>query len=488
MNEILIQYYPEIIIFCSILLSLIFSVMQAKMEDLMNFVLTVGLFLFAILVVFKGKIFIHTDYILMKEPFTYYFKAIALFSFIVIAIILRKGLRDFSIEINEFPVLLLSILLGTFLLISGNDFALIFLSVELLSLSTYVMCAMTPGFKNSTESAMKYFILGALSTSFFAFGIAMMYGVSGTFSFYDIELIMKAQTEIPILFQLGCVFILVALLLKISAAPFHVWLPDIFQGSPLAVVIFIGTIPKIAALGILIRLLYGPFEPLYQSWIPIICICGLLSVGWGMFSAMGQTNLKRLLAYSSIAHIGFIILPLINQNIRGLQASLSYLTFYMLTLLSVFGIILWFQRIGHKIENIKDLSVVNRYHPNMTALLGLLFISLSGMPPFSGFFVKLHVITSFFANKESMSSVLISVYLLLMSVVAAYYYLNIIKEIYFNNLPEASIMKQAPINDILAKTTIIVIALISIGFFWIPLISQIREDLIGKAVSSLMRL
>ena len=488
MNKILIQYYPEIIIFCSILLSLIFSLIKTKIEDLMNFVLSIGLFLFTMLLVFKGKIFIHSDYILIKEPFTYYFKFITLFCFIVITIMLRKGLSDFEIEIHELPVFLLSILLGSFLLISGNNFALIFLSLELLSLSTYIMCAMSPAVQNSTEAAIKYLILGAISTSFFAFGTAMLYGASGTLSFYEIEITIKAQTEIPILFELGCIFILISLLIKMSAAPFHVWLPDIFQGSPLAIVTFIGTIPKIAALAILIRLLYGPFEPLHQDWKTIIGICGLLSVGWGTFSALHQTNLKRLLAYSSIAHIGFIILPLINQNIRGLQASLSYFTFYILTLLSIFGIILWFKRLGHTITNIKDLAIVNRYHPNITTLLSLLFIALSGIPPFSGFFVKLHVITSFFENKESGLSILICCYLLLMSVISAYYYLNIIKEIYFNNLPHAIITKQTPVNDFLNKTTIIFISLITIAFFWLPIISEIREDLIAKALSSLIRL
>jgi NADH-quinone oxidoreductase subunit N len=485
MGDFLTQYYPEIIIFCSILLSLIFSLMKTKLLDLMNFVFITGLFLLTLLLVLKKPFFVDPDPILIKGDFTHFLKFITLLCFIVIAALLRKGLGDFQIEIKEFPIFLLSSLLGAFLLICANDLLFIFLSLELLSLSTYVMCAMFHKFNDSTEAAMKYVILGALGTAFFVFGAAFIYGGSHTFSLYDMSMNMRSQTDVSLLLRLGCVFIIISLLLKISIAPFHLWLPDIFQGTPLAVVTFISTIPKIAAFGVLIRLLYGPFELLYQDWKPIIAICSLLSIGWGTFAALHQKNLKRLLAYSSISHMGFVILPLMNQNVRSLQASVTYFSFYILVTLGIFGMLLWFKRLGHNIQDIKNLALVNRSYPTLMALLSLLFISLSGVPPFSGFFVKLYVIASFFENKESIVSVLICSYLLVMSIIGTYYYLNIIKEIYFNDLPRKT-FNEHHVDDFLGLFITVSIAIMGITFFWIPPLNQYLGTLISQAVSSLM--
>lgn len=481
MDEIFAQYYPELIISCSIFLCLIFALFKNKLSDMMNFTLMVGVLLLSFLILMKQPVSTYPDSVLIKENFTNYLKFLILICFVSIIVILRKSLNDFHIETREFPVLLLASLLGSFLLVSANSLTLIFLSLELTSLCAYIMCSMLTKAHQATEAAMKYIILGALSTAFFVFGAALIYGGSNSLSLHEITTSLKIHPEISLFLRLGCVFILISLFLKLSAAPFHLWLPDVFQGVPLAVVTFISTVPKIAIVGIVMRLLYGPFDLIRQDWQPIIAICGLMSVGWGTLAALHQTNLKRLFAYSSIAHTGFIILPLINQNIHSLQASLIYLSFYLMIMLSVFLILLWFKRLGHKIEDIKDLCNINRSYPGVMILFSLLVISLSGIPPFSGFFIKFYVIAAFVESKQSA----IAIYLLIMSVVGIYYYFKIIRDIYFNDITHKVLQNQS-LKDPLAFFTMSGIGLISVAAFWIPPIYDLFLRLIYQAVGSLM--
>ncbi len=482
MRDFLMQYFAELIIFLGLILSLGFSLIRVKMSDLINFALIMGFFLLGMMLFLKR--FSSPESFLIKNDFTYYLKLICLFSFICALTLFRKALSELHIDNKEIPVLFFSSLMGCFLLISSNDFVTAFLSLELLSLSTYVMCAVVTKVKNSAEASMKYMVLGVLATAFFAFGAALIYGGIHTFSFSQMSLVMKNQNEISMLVRLGCIFILISLFFKLSIAPFHLWLPDIFQGASLVVVMFISSLPKIAIFGFLIRLLYGPFEAIYFDWQAVLMVCGLLSVGWGTFAALHQTNLKRLLAYSSISHMGFMIIPLINQNSHGISASIIYLTFYTLIMVSIFSILLWFKRLGFKIQEIKELSVVNCSHPNMVTILSILFISISGIPPFSGFFVKFYVIESFIENKGSGVSIGISIYLLAMSVISVYYYLKIIKEIYFQGKIEFK-GHVGVLKDHLSFSVMIALSVVSIAIFWIPTIYKVLWMMVSKAVLTL---
>lgn len=482
MRDFLLQYFAELIIFAGLILSLGFSLMKVKMSDLMSFALIIALFLLGTMLF--SKRLIRPESFLMKNDLTYYLKLICLSSFICALGVFRKTLSELHIENKEIPVLFFSSLMGCFLLISANDFMTTFLSLELLSLSTYVMCAALAKVKNSAEASMKYMVLGVLATAFFAFGVALIYGGIQTFSFSQMSLILKGKQEISILVRLGCIFVLISLFFKLSVAPFHLWLPDIFQGASLVVVMFISSLPKVAILGLLIRLLYGPFEGLYFDWQGVIMICGLLSVGWGTFAALHQTNLKRLLAYSSISHMGFMIIPLINQNSHGISASIIYMTFYTLIMLAIFSILLWFKRLGFKTQEIKGLAVVNRSHPNMVTILSILFISISGIPPFSGFFVKFYVIESFIENKGSSVSIGVSIYLLIMSVISVYYYLKIIKDIYFQGRVEFKGHVEV-IKDHVGFCVMMGLSILSIAIFWIPVVYKLLWMMVSKAVSAL---
>ena len=334
-----------------------------------------------------------------------------------------KVIKIFKIE---YPILLLSSILGMLIMISSNDLIVFYMGLELQSLALYVLASFDRDNKLSSESGLKYFVLSALSSGLLLYGCSLIYGFAGSTNFDEISAnIDKVQYGLT----LGIVFILVGLAFKISAVPFHMWAPDVYEGSPTSVTIFFAILPKIAALTVLIRFLYVPFINLIEQWQVIIIFLSIASMIFGAVAAIGQKNLKRLMAYSSISHMGFALAGLSVGSNEGIQSSITYVSIYLFMNLAFFSCLFMLRKEERYFENIDDLSGLSKNHPILSLSLLIVLFSLAGIPPLAGFFAKFYIFLAVI-EKEMYFLAIIG---LLSTVVAAFYYLRIIKTIYFDD-------------------------------------------------------
>ena len=330
----------------------------------------------------------------------------------------------------EYPVLVLLSVLGMMMMVSANDFMTLYLGLELQSLPLYVLAAIHRDNLRATEAGVKYFVLGALASGLLLYGASLIYGFAGSTNFDSLVRVLHAEGERPGLgLVVGLVFVLAGLAFKISAAPFHMWAPDVYEGAPTPVTAFFAVAPKIAALCLLARLLAGPFAPLGDEWRQILVVLAVASMAVGAFAAMVQRNIKRLMAYSSIGHVGYVLVALAAGTALGVQAMLVYLGIYLFTNVAVFAVILAMRRKGQMVEGIDDLAGLSRTSPGLAFVLGLLMFSMAGIPPIAGFWGKFYV---FMAAVQSGLYVL-AVLGVLFSVVSAFYYLRIVKLMYFDS-------------------------------------------------------
>ena len=325
----------------------------------------------------------------------------------------------------EYPILLLSSIIGMMIMISSNDLIVFYMGLELQSLALYVLASFNRNNQLSSESGLKYFVLSALSSGLLLYGCSLIYGFSGSTNF---EIIAKNIDKIQYGLTLGIVFILVGLAFKISAVPFHMWAPDVYQGSPTSVTIFFAILPKIAALTVIIKFLYVPFVNLVDQWQIIIIFISIASMIFGAVAAIGQKNLKRLMAYSSISHMGFALAGVSVGSNEGIQSSIIYISIYLLMNLSFFSCLFMIKRNDVYFEDIDDLSGLSKNHPVLSLCLLICLFSLAGIPPLAGFFAKFYI---FLAVVEA-EMYYLAIIGLLSTVVAAFYYLRIIKTIYFD--------------------------------------------------------
>lgn len=328
----------------------------------------------------------------------------------------------------EYPVLVIFAGIGMMLMVSANNFLSLYMALELQSLSLYVLAAFHRNSLKSGEAAAKYFILGALSSGMLLFGISLIYGFTGSLDFNVINGTLSGLEMMPPGFTVGMVFVLTALVFKISAAPFHMWTPDVYQGAPTSVTAFFAMVPKIAALGLLIRLLFVPFEFAAEQWSQVLYFVTLASLLVGSFAAIAQHNIKRLFAYSSIGNMGYALIGVLAASVNGVASVLIFLFIYMIMTAGVFAIILCMRRDGLSIERISDLSGLSRTRPLLAYAMAALMFSMSGIPPLAGFFGKFFI---FEAAIDSEMYVLAALGVMA-SVVAAYYYLRIIKVMFFD--------------------------------------------------------
>ena len=333
-----------------------------------------------------------------------------------------KSIKIFKIE---YPILILSSILGMMVMVSSNDLIVFYIGLELQSLALYVLASFNRDNVLSSESGLKYFVLSALSSGLLLYGCSLVYGFSSSTNFLQISLNNDQSTQ-GIIF--GMVFILVGLAFKISAVPFHMWAPDVYQGSPTSVTLFFAILPKIAALTVFIRFLYTPFFSLIDQWQSIIIFLSIASMLFGAIAAIGQKNLKRLIAYSSISHMGYALAGLTTGTNEGIQSSISYISIYLVMNLAFFSCIFMLKKDDKYYENIDDLSGLSKNHPVLSFSLLIVLFSLAGIPPLAGFFAKFYV---FMAVIEK-SMFFLAIVGLLSTVVAAFYYLRIIKIIYFD--------------------------------------------------------
>ena len=358
--------------------------------------------------------------------YTAVFKVLVLVS-AAIALVMSSGYigREDMKQI-EFPVLVLLACVGMMLMISAHNMLMLYVGLELQSLALYVLAAFRRDSTRSTEAGLKYFVLGALASGLLLYGISLIYGFAGTLDFAQIASTVKVTTDTQLPLVVGLVFILVALAFKVSAAPFHMWTPDVYEGAPTPVTAFFSAVPKLAAMALLIKVLSVPFAGAADVWKPMIAVFSLVSMLVGSFAAIGQTSIKRLLAYSSIGHVGFALMALA----AGEPATVMlYMAFYVVMSFGAFSVVLLMRRDGRMLEEIEDLSGISRVHPGLAAAMALLMFSMAGIPPMVGFFTKLYV----FMAAVHAGLIWLAVAGAVSSVVGAYYYLRVIKVMYFDD-------------------------------------------------------
>jgi NADH-quinone oxidoreductase subunit N len=351
---------------------------------------------------------------------------------------------------GEFFTLSLFSLLGVCVMVAANNFLVVYLGLELMSLSLYALVALRRDHATSTEAAMKYFVLGALASGFLLYGLSMMYGATGSLDIQTVYGVVESGTANQSVLAFGLVFIVAGLAFKFGASPFHMWVPDVYHGAPTAVTLLIASAPKLAAFGITMRLLVEGMIGLATDWQQMLSVLAVMSLLIGNLAAIAQTNLKRMLAYSAIAQIGFMLLALTVGVVSGNRLSaanayssaLFYMVVYVLTTLGSFGLIMLLARQGFECDEISDLAGLNRRSPWMAGVMAVFMFSLAGIPPTAGFYAKLSVLQALLTTNQR-HDLWLAVFAVLISLVGAYYYLRIVKLMYFDEpTPDAAAPSQ----------------------------------------------
>lgn len=383
----------------------------------------------------------------------------------IVLVYAKHSLRTFKLFVGEFYLLLLFAVLGMFLLVSSDNLIMLYLGLELLALSSYALVALDRDSPIASESAMKYFVLGAIASGLLLYGMSMLYGLSGTLQLDGIATALAEQPNTALL-AFALTFVVIGLAFKFGAVPFHMWIPDVYQGAPTAVTLFIASAPKIAAVGMAFRLLSSSMPSLAGDWSQMLSLLALLSLVLGNLAAIAQSNLKRMLAYSTISHVGFILLALLGNNKAGFAAASFYALTYALMTAGAFGVIIALARQGFTAEEISDYRGLNQRHPWLAFIMLLLLASLAGVPPLVGFFSKLLVLQ----NALQAGYLWLVIIAAVMAVVGAYYYLRVIKVMYFDQ-PSGEDIEYRPSGDLRFVLSLNGLAQIALGLFWGPLIA-----------------
>jgi NADH-quinone oxidoreductase subunit N len=423
---------PEIFIALSIMFLLVLGVFKKDSSKLIFNISLLVLLITAIIILNEtsniNRITLFKDSVVI-DYMASLMKIITLVGAFLVLIISFNYLKTFKIFKIEYPILILSSVLGMMVMISSNDLMVFYMGLELQSLALYVLATFNRDQLKSSEAGLKYFVLSALSSGLLLYGCSLVYGFSGSTNF-DIISTQLNSSEYVLTF--GIVFILVGLAFKISAVPFHMWAPDVYEGSPTSVTLFFTMVPKIAALTVFIRFLYVPFINLIDQWQMIIIFLSIASMLFGAIAAIGQTNIKRLIAYSSIGHIGYTLAGLATGSNEGIQSSIVYITIYVIMNLAFFSCLLMLKRKDQYYEDIDDLSGLSKNHPLLSLSMIVVLFSLAGIPPLAGFFAKFYIFTAVIEQ----SMYFLAIVGLLSTVIAAFYYLRIIKIIYFDKEKE----------------------------------------------------
>ncbi|MCP4923185.1 MAG: NADH-quinone oxidoreductase subunit N, partial [bacterium] len=376
------------------------------------------------------------DSLYAMDGFTQWVKQLVLICAFAVLLMGMPFVEKDRLNTFEFPVLCLLSTLGMMVVISANHFLLFYLGLELQSLGLYVLVAYQRDSVKAGEAALKYFVLGVLASIFILYGMSFVYGFAGTLDFQGIaeELRFVSAGSIPVTLSIGGVMILLGICFKLAVAPMHMWAPDVYEGSSVPVAAFLSSAPKLAALGILIRLLYGPFGELLPSWSLLLQILAATSMIWGSVAALYQVRLRRLLAYSTVAHMGYVFMGLASGTIAGAQGALIYMTLYAVMIVGVFAFLLGWRRKDECLEDIQDLSGLSQRRPLQALMFSVLMFSMAGIPPLGGFFAKLSVFSA--AAESGLYPLMIIA--ALFSVVGAVYYLRLVKVIYFDEVGAGS--------------------------------------------------
>ena len=374
---------------------------------------------------------------------------------------LRHGGELFSLAIFS--------LLGIFIMISSNHLLVLYLGLELLTLSSYAMVALRRDHEASVEAAMKYFVLGAMASGFLLYGMSMIYGATGTLDIGEIFKVIDAGETKPQILVFGLVFLVAGLAFKLGAVPFHMWIPDVYHGAPTSITLILGSAPKLAAFAVVMRLLVDGLLPLAADWQQMLAFMAIASLLIGNLVGVVQTNLKRMLAYSTISHMGFLLLGLMSGVVNGevdtgtaqtaYSAAMFYVVTYVLTALPAFGIILLLAREGFESEEIADLAGLNQRSPLYAAIMTICMFSLAGIPPLVGFYAKLSVLVALVATGSSFN-IALAVFAVVMSLIGAFYYLRVVKVMYFDKpLTAGPIVAPMDVRSVLSFNGLLVLIL-----------------------------
>ncbi len=369
------------------------------------------------------------------DDFAVFFKIFIVIASGLCLLMGRNFLEQYRFARFEYPVLVLFATAGMMMMVSANDLISLYIGLELQSLALYVLAAFRRDELRSTEAGLKYFVLGAVASCLLLYGASLVYGFTGSTNFTalaDTLAGFQASGDIPAGIVVGIVFVISGLAFKVSAVPFHMWAPDVYEGAPTPVTAFFSVAPKLAAFALFLRVLLDPFGPLIAQWQQVIVVISIASMILGAFAAIGQKNIKRLMAYSSISHVGYALIGLAVGSEAGARGVMIYLVIYVFMNMGVFACILSMSRRDKAVENMSDLAGLSKTHPAMALALAVFMFSMAGIPPLAGFFGKLYI---FLAAVEAEMFTL-AVIGVLSSVVAAYYYLRIVKIMYFEDVDD----------------------------------------------------
>ncbi len=426
--------FPEIFLSVYAMVALLGVVYTSK-DELAKRVTWVTAFIFilvAFLIIFsEEKTEIAFGGMFIDDAFSRFSKIIILLSAAVVLVMGQEYMSRRGFLRFEYPLIVTLSVVGMMVMVSAGDLMSLYMGLELQSLALYVIAAFKKDSVKSTEAGLKYFVLGALSSGLLLYGSALVYGYSGTTLFSGI--LSNVSTDVPSLGLLfGLALVISGLAFKVSAVPFHMWTPDVYEGAPTPVTAFFATVPKMAAICLFIRVMYDAFGNIINDWQQIIALLSILSMFLGAFAAIGQTDLKRLLAYSSIAHMGYALIGLAAGTEFGVQSVLEYMTIYITMNIGVFAIVMSMQQDGQSVTEIASLKMISETDPGKAIALVILLFSLAGIPPMLGFFAKFEVLRAAI-NAELLYLAVLGV---LASVIGAFYYLRIVYFIYFGEMPE----------------------------------------------------
>ena len=424
---------PEIVLACLAMLLLMYGVFKkGDANDNVTLGAVVSLAFVTALVVFtsEGKVTAFGD-VFVVDTFARVMKVMALFGSAVAIVLSSHFMKRVKMARFEYPILVMLASVGMMMMISANDLISLYVGLELQSLSLYVVAAIDRDSGRSSEAGLKYFVLGALSSGMLLYGASLVYGFTGTTTFPQIAAALSASgSSLGLVF--GLVFIIAGLAFKVSAVPFHMWTPDVYEGAPTPVTAFFAAAPKIAAMALFVRVMISPFAAVVQDWQQILVFVSIASMVLGAFAAIGQNNIKRLLAYSSIGHMGFALVGLASGSPEGVQGVIVYMMIYLISTLGVFACVLAMRRKGQHLEQVSDLAGLAHNNKGLAFVFAMLMFSLAGIPPLAGFFGKYFVFLA--AVKSGLFA--LAIIGVVASVVGAYYYLRIVKIIYFDEPAE----------------------------------------------------
>jgi NADH-quinone oxidoreductase subunit N len=426
---------PEIFLACSAMAYMMVGVFVREKKALsVVYVLSLASLIIVgiLLVLMRGKPMSGFNGQFVSDDFTIYMKLLVLIGSFVTLLMGQSYLKRENMARFEYPVLVLFATVGMMMMVSANDLIALYLGLELQSLSLYVLAAFKRDTTRSSEAGLKYFVLGALSSCMLLYGCSLIYGFTGTTAFDALATVLSGPETAPIGLIVGIVFLIAGLAFKVSAVPFHMWTPDVYEGAPTPVTAFFALAPKIAAISLFVRVMIDPFGGLLLEWRQIIVFISIGSMVLGSFAAIAQTNIKRLMAYSSIGHMGYALVGLAAGGTSGVQAIILYMTIYLAMNAGTFACILCMCRKGEMVEEISDLAGLSKSNPMLAAALLVFMFSMAGIPPLAGFFGKLYI---FLAAIEAQMYTL-AIIGVVTSVVGAFYYLRIVKIMYFDEVAE----------------------------------------------------